>query len=157
MALTKIAPTAFVLLLTATVLAGGHIARDLIAPDVEGAQEKLFSSFDRLEGPGAYIVGEDDEALGEISRSINAESLANDYDGAGSEYKPKDLFNKYGKYGSDYGPSSAFCSTASHPPLVLTRRDGKLYEIGLLTTNASAVTKGQGINTNLLRAWLGSR
>lgn len=125
----------------------------LRVPDIEKAQQTLFSGFDDLDRLGAYVIGHDGKSLGKISRSSGTDSLGNTY-GAGSTYKTDGLFNEHSKYGSRYGMYSAFSKSASEPPEILIRQGNKTYSVGLLTKNKLVRTDGQRIDPDLLMAWL---
>lgn len=133
----------------------GFTVYQVTVPDIETYQNALFRGFDELERQGAYVVGEDNEKLGHIAR-FGSDALGNSY-GAGSEYKSNGLFNSYSKYGNPYSSTSAFNRMASNPPAIVIERGGQVYDVGLLTTNKFAQTKGQRINPYMLRAWLASR
>jgi hypothetical protein len=142
-------------LLSALVVSASALVQ-LTVPNVEARQDALFEDFAQLERLGAYVVGEDGEMLGKISRNLGQDSLGNEY-GAGSEYRSNGIFNPYSKYGSPYSPTSAFNKHATKPPKILVQRDGNVYSVGLLTTNRTAPTNGQRINPYLLQAWLKSK
>lgn len=146
--------TVVVLAVVAAAAFGAGI-RQFTVPDVEIHQTNLYKAFDELERLGAYVVGEDGEMLGKVSKGIGSDSLGSDF-GAGSSYKSNGLFNEYGKYGSPYRSTSAFNDLASSPPQILIKKDGDIYSIGVLTTNSLAKTKGQRINPHLMKAWLKS-
>jgi hypothetical protein len=140
----------------AFLLCAGFTLSQVSVPDIEARQKGLFEGFTELERLGAYVVGEDGEVLGRISKGVGSDSLGNEY-GAGSDYKSDGLFNQYSKYGSQYQSTSAFNPNASSPPQILFKKDGDIYTIGLLTSNSMAKTKGQRINPHLLKAWLKAR
>ena len=104
---------------------------------------------------GAYVIGEDGEMLGKISKS-GYQSLGDTY-GMGSPYRANGLFNTYSKYGSKYSSTSAFNPYATKPPKIVYERGNDLYEVGLLTTNQYAVTRGQHVDPRMLQAWLKDR
>ena len=123
-------------------------------PDVEKRGTALFDGFDELATMGAYVVGSEGVFIGRISKGSGSDSLGNEY-GAGSEYHADGLFNEYSKFGSEYSGSSAFCTYASDPPLILVKSGGTIYTVGRLTVNKTASTDGgQRINPYLLKAWL---
>jgi hypothetical protein len=134
----------------------GFAAHQLTVPSIEDRADALFRDFDELQRLGAYVVGEDGEKLGDISKGLGSDSLGNPY-GAGNEYKSNGLFNSFGKYGGQFNATSAFNSLATKPPSILIRRNGDVYSVGLLTTNKLAPTRGQRINPYLLKAWLQSK
>lgn len=138
------------------LICAGFAYYQVTVPDIEARQKALYDGFAELERLGAYVVGEDGEMLGKISKGLSKDSLGNEY-GAGSEYKSDGLFNSYSKYGSPYRSTSAFNEYATNPPRILIKKDGDTYSVGVLTTNALARTKGQRINPYLLRAWLKSK
>jgi hypothetical protein len=142
--------------LSLVLAATGFTLWQVLVPDMEARQKALFEGFYELERLGAYVVGEDGEMLGKISKGWSQDSLGNEY-GAGSEYKTDGLFNKYSKYGSSYSSTSAFNDYATNPPKILVKKDGGVYLVGVLTTNPYAPTRGQRVNPYLLRAWLKSR
>lgn len=137
-------------------LCAGFAYHQVSVPDIESRQKALYDGFAELERLGAYVVGEDGELLGKISKNRAGDSLGNEY-GAGSTYKTDGLFNDYSKYGSSYSSTSAFNEYATRPPEILMKKTGDTYSLGLLTTNTLARTKGQRINPYLLRAWLKTR
>jgi hypothetical protein len=145
---------ALALLTIATVLAMAASIQ-VTVPNLVSPQRALFQGFDELERLGAYVVDEDGELLGRMSRGYGSDSLGNKF-GAGSEYKANGLFNKMSKYGDSLSSTSAFNKMASNPPEILIKRGGETYSVGLLTLNSSARTRGQRINPHLLRAWLES-
>jgi len=140
----------------AAQLCAGFAFLQLSVPDIESKQKSLFDGFDDLERLGAYVVGEDGEMLGKLSKSQFGDSLGNEY-GAGSQYKSDGLFNTFSKYGSEFRSTSAFNDHASRPPEILVKKDGNTYSVGVLTINPYAQTKGQRINPYLLKAWLDSK
>lgn len=141
-------------LLSALVVSGFALTQ-LTVPNVEARQKALFEDFAQLDRLGAYVVGEDGEMLGKISRNLGQDPLGNEY-GAGSEYRSNGIFNPYSKYGSPYSPTSAFNKHATNPLKILVQEDGNVYSVGLLTTNRIAPTSGQRINPYFLKAWLKS-
>lgn len=146
--------TTLALLTIATVLvvAGTY---QVTVPNFTSSQRALFEGFDELERLGAYVVDEDGEVLGRISRGYSSDALGNKF-GAGSDYKVNGIFNTMSKHGNSLSSTSAFNKMASNPPEILVKRGGETYSVGLLTLNSNARTRGQRINPYLLRAWLES-
>lgn len=128
----------------------------LSVPDIEGYQKSLFRGFDDLERMDAYVVADNGDKLGDISKGYDRDSLGSTM-GKGGTSASNGLFNPYSKYGDKYSPTSAFNDMASKPPMVVVKRNGEIYNVGLLTTNKYAHTRGQRINPYLLKAWLESK
>lgn len=146
--------SAVILVAVACVGSYGFVRSQYSIPDIEGYQKGLFRGYEELERNGAFVVGEEDEELGKIARR-GSDALGDEYS-AGSSSRANGLFNRYGKYGSEYARTSAFSPTANRPPLVVIRRGNQLYEVGVLTVNPSAQTRGQRIDPRLLKVWLDS-
>ena len=130
------------------------LAVQLSVPNIEDAQDKVFSGFTELERLNAYVVGSDGKVLGTIAKGFDSNALGNEF-GKGSKFDSDGLFNQFSDYGSKFSSKSAFCDTASNPPEILVKSGNTTYSVGLLTTNKLATTKGQHINPYLLKAWLG--
>jgi len=141
-------------LVAVAVLGSAHpLGVQVSVPNVESAQQAVFDGLDKLDRLGAYVVGEDGERLGRLSRGSGSDCLGNEF-GAGSEHRSNSPFNPFGKYGSPFRSTSAFNDMASDPPKILVEKDGDVYTVGLLTTNRLARTRGQRINPYIVRAWL---
>ncbi len=125
------------------------------APQYDANKEAVFGLLDRLKNLDAYVVGEDGETLGKIAH-YGDDALGNPY-GAGSTYRQNGIFNPSSKYGSAVARTSAFNSGATKPPLIVYRRDNKIYIAGTLTTNQVIHVDGARIDPHLLQAWLKER
>jgi hypothetical protein len=89
--------------------------------------------------------------LGNISKG-GYQSLGNEFD-MGSTHKVDGLFNSYSKYGSKYADTSSASQYAKHPPKIVYARGNDLIELGLVTINPYAQTRGVRIDPALLKAW----
>ena len=142
-----------IIVVSASIVATA-VANQLMVPDIESAEKKVFSGFAELERLNAFVLASDGTSLGLIKKGFDKNDLGNAY-GKGSRYDTSGLFNPYSDYGSKYSMKSAFNDIASDPPEIFVRQGGSTYSVGLLTTNKNVATKGQRINPYLLKMYLG--
>jgi hypothetical protein len=135
--------------------------RRLVAPNVPPSRQDVFGSLrrtptalptfarimeiGRLEG--CRIVGDDGAFLGLISRSREAESIADAGGPYGDPTAALSIFNDRGRYGSRPGPLSAFDPDAPSPPRLI-RSDEFLAH---LSTNPDLPER---VDPNAVLAWL---
>jgi hypothetical protein len=145
------------LFIGACALAAMAVAAPLmVSPDIEGAERELWGRFAQLEQMKAYVIGAKGEFLGEVSRTMDTNSLGNAH-GKGSQFDSNGLFNQFSDFGSEFSATSAFGRFADKPPRVVVKERGEVREIGVLTVNPHAPVRTQRINPHLLRAWLSTR
>jgi hypothetical protein len=133
--------------LVLTALATGSGAKS--SPVVVGDR-----SWDELERLNAYVLGDGNFFLGEITRNpYGQRSLANE-NTYGSPLRRDGLFNKIGRFGSTISSTSAFNNLAADPPEIVYEKNGKLVRVGYLTVNEIHKSISERYNSNKLRVWL---
>lgn len=100
------------------------------------ARQKVFNFFDSLHNYSAYLVADDGQFLGKISRSrYGFDSLSNEWSSYGNSYNRLSIFNSSGTYGSSYSDLSPFCQSALRPPTIRYKQGGVEYVVAYLTRN----------------------
>ncbi|MBJ7449417.1 MAG: hypothetical protein JHC93_03550 [Parachlamydiales bacterium] len=120
------------------------------------SRSQVFAFFDQLKSYGAYVVGDDGQYLGEVSRSrFGTKSLNNDWT-YGNTYKNDCIFNSSGLYGSCFSNFSAFNTYAVNPPTIRYKQNGVEFVAAYLTMNSSFLGSYQvpNINPCCLCDWL---
>jgi len=110
-------------------------------------RSQVFSFFDSLQSYNAYIVADDEQFLGKISRSrYQFDSLNNDWGSYGNSYSRSSIFNEASPYGSNYSDLSPFNAYALRPPTLRYKQNGQEYVAGYLTRNAYYIGTHQVAN-----------